>query len=117
MEESSLSHHHHKQHKAHHGDGRFRHFVKQTLHFVLLPVILGVAGGLVGGLLTCALGIAVCRVLAYVMRRRSSAQRLGRDDEEAVQADEKDELMMMVDADEELPPQYEVVGVVMVEEK
>lgn len=96
-------------HKAHPGHGRVRHFIKQALHFFVLPAIFGV----IGGLLACALGMMVGQALAYLLNRRSSRERFPRNVEAAMEADEKDALM----EGGEMPPQYEDVDVVMIEDK
>jgi hypothetical protein len=63
-----------------------------------------------GGLLECALGMMIGQGLAYLLHRWEGAVR---NVEAAMEVDEKDGLMV----GEEFPPQYEVVDVVVVEEK
>lgn len=99
----------HHGHYQHHGHGRFRHFVRQTVHFFVLPAIFGV----IGGLLACSLGMLVGQALAYLMNRRSRRDRVIEIVEAAVETDEKDALM----ESGEMPPQYEDVDIVVVEQK
>ncbi len=96
-------------HRLHHGHGRFRHFVRQTLHFFVLPAIFGV----IGGLLACSLGMLVGQALAYLLNRRARDDRVSQTIEAAVDADEKAALMEGA----ETLPQYEDVDVVVVEQK
>lgn len=100
---------HHRMHHGHHGYGRFRHFVGQTVHFFVLPAIFGV----IGGLLACALGMLVGQALAYLLNRRSRRDHVSQITEIVVEADEKDALM----ESGEMPPQYEDVDIVVVEQK
>jgi hypothetical protein len=100
------SHHHHK----HHAHGRLRHFLKQTIHFFVLPAMFGI----MGGLLACAFGMLIGQAVASCMNRR--CRRAGEESgntEAAVEDDEKDGLM----ENGEMPPQYENVDVIVVEEK
>lgn len=97
---------------THHRQGHFRQFVDQTVHLFILPALLGIAGGLVA----CALGMLVGHALARCMISRSGREgrRLEPENlEAAVERDEKDALM----DSGEMPPEYEDVEVVVVEEK
>jgi hypothetical protein len=99
-------HGHHKQHKMH----RFGHILHQTLRFFIIPALLGV----IGGLIASAVGMLVGQSLVYLWFRFHRRGQRGnvRIVEVAVAEDEKDAL---VDA-QELPPQYEDVEAVTVEE-
>lgn len=106
---------------GHHGQGRLRrffqktvHFSGQVIHFFILPALFGVAGGLVA----CALGMLVGQAVASCMNRRSRRAGAGvaaltADGEIAISDEEKDVLV----ENGEMPPQYEDVDVVVVEEK
>ncbi len=102
-------HHGHRGHYSHHAESRFRHFLRRTLHFFVLPAIFGV----IGGLLACTLGMLVGQALAYLLNRRSRRDRVAQMMEAAVETDEKDALM----EGEEMLPQYEDVDIVVVEQK
>lgn len=91
-------------HHAHHRHGGFRHFMKQTFHFVVLPAMLGVSFGLA----VCVIGMVIGQTLARCVKRPRRA-----DAEIPVEEDEKDALMETG----EMPPQYEDVDVVVVEQK
>ena len=104
--------HQHPYRQGRHGHARLRHFFRQTVHFFVLPALFGVAGGLVA----CALGMLIGQALASCLNRRSrrqGARGLVRDGEIAIQDDEKDVLV----ENGEMPPQYEDVDVIVVEEK
>jgi hypothetical protein len=101
-----------QQHHAHNRHGRLRHFIEQTFHFYVLPVLYGVCGGLV----VCALGTLVARAFVHCWNRsfsRKGGRGLPRNGEIAVETDEKEALMQ----NGEMPPQYQDVDVVVVEEK
>lgn len=102
-QDGKKSHHH-----VHHGHGRLHHLLKQTVHFFLLPALFGVAGGLVA----CAFGMLVGQALASCMNRRSRREG-ARVLEVAVGDDEKDALV----ENGEMPPQYEDVDVIVIEQK
>lgn len=89
-----------------HRHNRLRHFVHQTVHFFILPVCFGILGGLAA----CGIGMLVGQGLARCISYRS---RQVENVESAVEQDEKDVLM----DHGEMPPQYEVLDVVVVEEK
>ena len=95
--------------EAHHRYGRLRLLMKVAIHSFVLPAFLGVLGGLVA----CALGMVVGRGLAYLLSRRSRRDDLSENVEAAVEVDEKDALM----EGREMPPQYEDVDIVVVEQK
>jgi hypothetical protein len=99
-------HSHHKYHKMH----RFGHILHQTLRFFIIPALLGVIGGLVAS----AVGMLVGQSLVYLWFRFHRRGQRGnvRIVEVAVTEDEKDAL---VDT-EELPPQYEDVEAVTMED-
>ena len=99
-------HHHHGHHKMH----RFGHILRQTLRFFIIPALLGV----IGGLMASAVGMLVGQALVYLwFRYHRGGQRANiRIVEVAVSEDEKDALV----ESEELPPQYEDVEAVIVED-
>jgi hypothetical protein len=95
-----------KHHKMH----RFGHILHQTLRFFIIPALLGV----IGGLMASAVGMLVGQSLVYLWFRfhRRGQRGNARIVEIAVAEDEKDAL---VDT-QELPPQYEDVEAVSVED-
>lgn len=99
-------HHHHGHHKMH----RFAHILRQTLRFFIIPALLGVIGGLVAS----AVGMLVGQALVYLWFRFHRGGQRGnvRVDEVAVSEDEKDALVEI----EDLPPHYEDVEIVVVED-
>lgn len=98
------SHHHH----GHHRFSRLRHVMRATFHLFVLPALFGIFGGL----LACGLGMLVGRAFALCLNRRSRGDGV-RGLEAAIAEDEKDGLV----ENDEMPPQYEAVDVVVVEEK
>jgi len=104
----------HHGHHAHHKMHRFGHILRQTLRFFIIPALLGV----IGGLLASAVGMLVGQALVYLwFRFHRGGQRSGqrgniRIIEVAVTDDEKDGLV----EGRELPPQYEDVEAVVVED-
>lgn len=103
-QDGQKSHHH-----AHHAHGRVRHFIKQTVHFFILPALFGVFGGL----LACAVGMLVGHGMARLLSYRSSRGIAPRNLEDAVENDEKDGLVV----NGEMPPQYEDGDVIVIEQK
>lgn len=98
------SHHPH----GHHHFGRLRRIMRATLHLFVLPALFGIFGGL----LACGLGMLVGRAFGLCLNRRSRDEGV-RGLEAAIVEDEKDALV----ENGEMPPQYEAVDVVVVEEK
>jgi hypothetical protein len=98
----------HPHHDAHHRLGRLRHFFTKMIHIFVVPALLGFWGGLV----ICSLGLLVGHALVRRFKRRSNRDS-PRNVEDALEDDEKDALV----ENGELPPQYEDVEVIVVEEK
>ena len=100
--------HRHGSHR-HHGHGRLHRFFRQAVHFFIALALFGVPGVL----FTYALGMLIYMGVARCYSRRSRREALGRDREIALEDGEKGALV----ENEELPPQYEDLQVVLVEEK
>ena len=100
----------HHGHHAHHNMHRFGHILRQTLRFFIIPALLGV----IGGLMASAVGMLVGQALVYLWFRVHRGGQRGniRIVEVAVTDDEKDALV----ESGELPPQYEDVEAVIVED-
>lgn len=98
---------HHGHHKMH----RVGHVLRQTLRFFIIPALLGV----IGGLMASAVGMLVGQALVYLWFRFHRGGQRGniRIVEVAVSEDEKDAL---VETEDLLPPQYEDVEAVIVED-
>jgi hypothetical protein len=99
--------HHHGHHRHH----RVKHILKQFTRFFVIPAVLGV----LGGILACAIGMLVGQVLVALWSRfRRGGERASvMNGETALADDEKDALV----GDEGMPPHYEDVDVVVVEQK
>jgi hypothetical protein len=100
----------HHRHHGHHKMHRFGHILHQTLRFFIIPALLGV----IGGLMASAVGMLVGQALVYMWFRFHRGGQRGnlRIVEVALSEDEKDALVET----EDLPPQYEDVEAVIVED-
>jgi hypothetical protein len=100
--------HKNSHYNGHYRHGRVHHFIKQAIVFFVPAAVFGI----LGGLLACAVGMMVGRGLAFCLNRRSRDQG-ARGLEAAIEDDEKDALV----ENGEMPPQYEDVDIIVVEEK
>jgi hypothetical protein len=98
-------HTHHKGHRAFH---RIGHTLHQAIRFFIVPALLGV----IGGLMASAVGMLVGQIIVYLWFHfhRNGQRGQIRMVEVAVAEDEKEALM-------ELPPRYEDVDTVTVEDE
>lgn len=108
----SPKHHPHDHHK-HHGHftmHRLGHLLRKMLRFFIVPALLGV----IGGLLASAVGMLVGQAIVYLWFRFHRGGNRGpiRLTQAVVSEEEKDSLVQ----NEELPPQYEDVEVIVVED-
>jgi len=102
---------HHRWHTHHMGHRPFHrigHTLHQAIRFFIVPALLGV----IGGLMASAVGMLVGQIIVYLWFRfhRNGQRGPVRMVEVAVVEDEKEALM-------ELPPRYEDVGAVTVEDE